>query len=82
MFSPNVVFHRSGGPDTPVRESRGPRGRPFIAASEVHLKHKLNLTHEQEREEMEKGFETIKRVSGRAPRGWREVSAPSPAWWV
>lgn len=35
----------------------------------------LNLTHEQEREEMEKGFETIKRVSGRAPRGWRSPAA-------
>ena len=31
----------------------------------------VSLTPEQEREEMEKGFEIIKRVTGRAPRGYR-----------
>jgi peptidoglycan/xylan/chitin deacetylase (PgdA/CDA1 family) len=31
----------------------------------------VNLTHEQEREEMEKGFEAIKRATGKAPRGYR-----------
>ena len=35
----------------------------------------LSLTPEQEREEMEKGFQAIKRVSGRAPRGWRSPAA-------
>jgi peptidoglycan/xylan/chitin deacetylase (PgdA/CDA1 family) len=35
----------------------------------------LNLTPEQEREEMEKGYQSIKRVSGRAPRGWRSPAA-------
>jgi peptidoglycan/xylan/chitin deacetylase (PgdA/CDA1 family) len=35
----------------------------------------LNLTPEQEREEMEKGFQSIRRVSGRAPRGWRSPAA-------
>jgi NAD(P)-dependent dehydrogenase (short-subunit alcohol dehydrogenase family) len=35
----------------------------------------LNLTPEQEREEMEKGFQSIKRVSGRAPHGWRSPAA-------
>jgi peptidoglycan/xylan/chitin deacetylase (PgdA/CDA1 family) len=35
----------------------------------------LNLTPEQERDEMEKGFQSIKRVSGRAPRGWRSPAA-------
>jgi peptidoglycan/xylan/chitin deacetylase (PgdA/CDA1 family) len=35
----------------------------------------VNLTHEQEREEMEKGFEAIRRATGRAPRGWRSPAA-------
>lgn len=35
----------------------------------------VNLTPEQEREEMEKGYQSIKRVSGRAPRGWRSPAA-------
>lgn len=35
----------------------------------------LNLSPEQEREEMEKGFQSIRRVSGRAPRGWRSPAA-------
>jgi peptidoglycan/xylan/chitin deacetylase (PgdA/CDA1 family) len=35
----------------------------------------VTLTPEQEREEMEKGFEIIKRVTGRAPRGWRSPAA-------
>ena len=35
----------------------------------------LNLSAGQEREEMEKGFQSIKRVSGRAPRGWRSPAA-------
>jgi peptidoglycan/xylan/chitin deacetylase (PgdA/CDA1 family) len=35
----------------------------------------INLTPEQEREEMEKGFEIIKRVTGQAPRGWRSPAA-------
>lgn len=35
----------------------------------------LNLSPEEEREEMEKGFQSIKRVSGRAPRGWRSPAA-------
>jgi peptidoglycan/xylan/chitin deacetylase (PgdA/CDA1 family) len=30
----------------------------------------VNLTHEQEREEMEKGFEAMKRATGKAPRGY------------
>ncbi|WP_372017025.1 polysaccharide deacetylase [Tistrella mobilis] len=35
----------------------------------------VNLTPEQEREEMEKGIEIIKRMTGRAPRGWRSPAA-------
>lgn len=35
----------------------------------------LNLSPEQEREEMEKGFQSIRRASGRAPRGWRSPAA-------
>lgn len=35
----------------------------------------VNLTPEQEREEMEKGIASIKRVSGLAPRGWRSPAA-------
>jgi len=35
----------------------------------------LNLTQEQERDEMERAFQSIKRVSGRAPRGWRSPAA-------
>ena len=35
----------------------------------------LSLTPEEEREEMDKGIESIKRVSGRAPRGWRSPAA-------
>jgi peptidoglycan-N-acetylglucosamine deacetylase len=35
----------------------------------------VNLTPEQEREEMEKGFEIIKRVTGRAPAGYRSPAA-------
>ena len=35
----------------------------------------VNLTHDQEREEMEKGFEAVKRATGRAPRGWRSPAA-------
>ncbi len=35
----------------------------------------LTLTPEQEREEMERGIEAIRRVSGRAPRGWRSPAA-------
>ena len=35
----------------------------------------LNLTHDQEREELAKGFESMKRVSGLAPRGWRSPAA-------
>ena len=35
----------------------------------------LSLSPEQEREEMEKGCQSIKRVSGRAPRGWRSPAA-------
>jgi peptidoglycan/xylan/chitin deacetylase (PgdA/CDA1 family) len=35
----------------------------------------LNLSPEQEREEMEKGSQSIKRVTGRAPRGWRSPAA-------
>jgi peptidoglycan-N-acetylglucosamine deacetylase len=31
----------------------------------------VNLTHKQEREEMEKGFEAIRRATGKAPRGYR-----------
>ena len=31
----------------------------------------VNLTHEQEREEMEKGFEAIRRATGKAPSGYR-----------
>jgi len=35
----------------------------------------LSLTPEQEREEMERGWQSIKRVSGKAPRGWRSPAA-------
>jgi peptidoglycan-N-acetylglucosamine deacetylase len=35
----------------------------------------LNLTPEQEREEMEKAYQSINRVSGRPPRGWRSPAA-------
>lgn len=35
----------------------------------------LSLTPEQEREEMQKGFEAIVRASGHAPRGWRSPAA-------
>jgi peptidoglycan/xylan/chitin deacetylase (PgdA/CDA1 family) len=35
----------------------------------------LNLTPEQEREEMERAYQSIKRVSGRPPRGWRSPAA-------
>ena len=35
----------------------------------------LNLSPEEEREEMEKAYQSIKRVSGRAPRGWRSPAA-------
>jgi peptidoglycan-N-acetylglucosamine deacetylase len=31
----------------------------------------VDLTHDQEREEMEKGFEAIRRATGKAPRGYR-----------
>src|SRR6185295_6241969 len=31
----------------------------------------VNLSPEQEREEMERGFEAIRRVTGKAPRGYR-----------
>src|SRR5262245_48675725 len=31
----------------------------------------VNLTHAQEREEMQKGFEAIQRATGKAPRGYR-----------
>jgi peptidoglycan/xylan/chitin deacetylase (PgdA/CDA1 family) len=31
----------------------------------------VNLTHDQEREEMDKGFEAIRRATGKAPRGYR-----------
>ena len=35
----------------------------------------LSLTPEQEREEMQKGFDAIVRASGNAPRGWRSPAA-------
>ena len=35
----------------------------------------INLSEEEEREEMERGFEIIKRVSGRAPAGYRSPAA-------
>lgn len=35
----------------------------------------LSLTAEEEREEMEKGIESIVRASGRRPRGWRSPAA-------
>ncbi|MDN2580253.1 polysaccharide deacetylase [Aquibium sp. ELW1220] len=35
----------------------------------------LNLTPEQEREEMQKGYDAIKRVAGHPPRGWRSPAA-------
>ena len=35
----------------------------------------INLTPEQEREEMQKGFEIIKRFTGRAPAGYRSPAA-------
>src|SRR5262245_1061447 len=35
----------------------------------------VNTTVEEEREEMERGIASIKRVSGRAPRGWRSPAA-------
>lgn len=35
----------------------------------------LTLSPEQEREEMEKGIEAIRRATGRAPRGWRSPAA-------
>lgn len=35
----------------------------------------LSLTPEEEREEMEKGIEAIRRATGRAPRGWRSPAA-------
>lgn len=35
----------------------------------------VSLSEAEEREEMEKGIEAIRRVSGRAPRGWRSPAA-------
>ncbi|MEZ5657827.1 MAG: polysaccharide deacetylase [Burkholderiaceae bacterium] len=35
----------------------------------------INLSAEQEREEMERGLEIIERLSGRAPAGWRSPAA-------
>ena len=35
----------------------------------------VNLTREQEREEMQKGFDAIKRATGAAPRGYRSPAA-------
>jgi peptidoglycan/xylan/chitin deacetylase (PgdA/CDA1 family) len=35
----------------------------------------ISLTPEEEREEMEKGFEAIRRISGQAPRGYRSPAA-------
>ncbi|MEZ5651628.1 MAG: polysaccharide deacetylase [Burkholderiaceae bacterium] len=35
----------------------------------------INLTPEQEREEMERGLEIIERLSGRKPSGWRSPAA-------
>ena len=35
----------------------------------------LTLSPEEEREEMEKGIEAIRRATGRAPRGWRSPAA-------
>lgn len=35
----------------------------------------LNLSHEEEREEMERGLESIRRATGQAPRGWRSPAA-------
>lgn len=35
----------------------------------------LTLSHEEEREEMERGFEAIRRVTGSAPKGWRSPAA-------
>ena len=35
----------------------------------------VNLTPEQEREEMQRGFEAVQRATGRAPRGWRSPAA-------
>ncbi len=35
----------------------------------------LTLSREEEREEMEKGIEAIKRATGKAPRGWRSPAA-------
>lgn len=35
----------------------------------------LNLSPEEEREEMEKGIESIRRATGRKPRGWRSPAA-------
>jgi peptidoglycan/xylan/chitin deacetylase (PgdA/CDA1 family) len=35
----------------------------------------LSLSPEEEREEMEKGIEAIRRASGRKPRGWRSPAA-------
>ena len=35
----------------------------------------LNLTPDEEREEMERGIEAIEKASGRKPRGWRSAAA-------
>ncbi|MCB5410766.1 polysaccharide deacetylase family protein [Pseudogemmobacter faecipullorum] len=35
----------------------------------------LTLSHDEEREEMERGFEAIRRVTGQAPKGWRSPAA-------
>src|SRR5690606_28958834 len=35
----------------------------------------LNLSPEEEREEMEKGIEAIRRISGSNPKGWRSPAA-------
>ncbi|MDJ1159592.1 polysaccharide deacetylase [Chelatococcus sp. SYSU_G07232] len=35
----------------------------------------VNLTPDEEREEMARGFEVIRRATGRAPRGWRSPAA-------
>ena len=64
--------HRSArgadGGDPPARpRARAPQLQPCLDPQ--------SLTPEQEREEMEKGFQSIKRVSGRAPRGWRSPAA-------
>jgi len=70
FFIPGVIVEQQPR----VVEDLLKRGHEIAHHSHTHT-WIVNLTHEQEREEMEKGFEAIKRATGRAPRGWRSPAA-------